>query len=228
MLKNLLKLLFPDTCCGCKSLLVKNERIICTHCRHSLPKTYHHNSPEQNETCQKFYGLLPVEFSCSFLYFTQNNTVKELIHNLKYRNKTAIGKELGILYSMDIKDILSKHKVDSIIPVPLHPKRLKERGYNQVETFAQTIAENCQVAYNPNILYRKIYSKTQTKKSKESRQMDKVNNFAVTHNKEDEGKHYLLIDDVLTTGATLESCGNALLQIPNVKISIITIAYTLS
>lgn len=228
MLKNLLKLLFPDICSGCGSLLIKNERVICTACRHTLPRTYHHQSPEQNEIHKKFYGLLPLEFSCSFLYFTHKNNVKELIHNLKYRNKTAIGKELGMIYSSDIRKVIEKYHVDCIVPVPLHPKRLKERGYNQIETFAKTIAETCKVDYNPTILYRKTYSKTQTKKNKESRQMDKRNVFAVQYNKENEGKHYLLIDDVLTTGATLESCGNALLEIPNTKISILTIAYTLS
>lgn len=228
MLKNLLKLIFPDICTGCNDLLILNEKVFCTKCKHNLPKTFHHINPTQNESIQKFYGILPIEFCCSFLYFTHYNEVKNLIHHLKYKGKTNIGTELALLYSSDISKIISEFNVDCIVPVPLHSKRLRKRGYNQVETFAQTLANQCNIEYNNSILERKVYTQTQTHKNKQDRQLNKKNVFAVNFSSKDDGKHYLIIDDVLTTGATLEACGKALLEIPNSKISIITMAYTLS
>jgi ComF family protein len=210
-----------------KNLLVKNEHLLCFTCRHDLPFTHHHKIPN-NDTIKKFYGLIPLEFGLSMLYFHHGGIVQELIHNLKYRNQQKIGTLLGELYAKDLQNFDPIRSVTEIIPVPLHPKKLKERGYNQVDSFCESIGNQLQIPVNKNLLVRKQYNKTQTKKNREARQQLKQTIFDVNFTEKDENKHFLLVDDVITTGSTLEICAKALLKIPNVKVSILTIAYTQS
>jgi ComF family protein len=227
MLKKLINLLYPKLCYGCDSLLLKNENILCCGCIHDLPITYHHNL-ERNDTTKKFYGIIPLEYGSSMFYFYKDGIIQKLIHNLKYRNKQEIGTYLGKLYAKDLLQINKKHQFTEIIPVPLHQKRLSERGYNQVTTFCEALSSELNIPHNPSILFRNKYSKTQTKKNREKRKEVADSLFDVTFSKQDQGKHFLLIDDVITSGATLEACAKALLKIPNCKVSIVTIAYTLS
>lgn len=225
MLKNLINLVFPKLCMGCNSLLLTNEAIICCQCNHNLPYT-NHFFLKNNDTTKKFYGIIPIEFSASMLYFHQKGIVQSLIHNLKYKNHQEIGTLLGKWYAADLKKVIEIKTVSEIIPVPLHKKRLEERGYNQVTTFCEALSDELQVAYNPSLLYRNRYSKTQTKKDKESRKEITTALFDVDYSESDYNKHFLLVDDVMTSGATIEACAKALLKIPNSKVSIITIAYT--
>ena len=225
MAKYLLNLLFPKLCMGCDSLLLQNEKIICTNCNHHLPYTNHHILAG-NDTTKKFYGIIPVEFSAAMLYFHQKGIVQNLIHNLKYKKHQEIGTLLGKWYAEDLKEIAQKNNFTEIIPVPLHKKRLQERGYNQVTTFCEALSENLHINYNDKLLFRNLYSKTQTKKNKEQRNEVTKSLFDVTFTEADYDKHFLLVDDVITSGATLEACAKALLKIPNAKISIVTIAYT--
>lgn len=227
MLKYLINLLFPKLCPGCNSLLLKNEEIICSECNHNLPFTNHHFL-EDNETAKKFYGIIPIEFSASMLYFHHKGIVQNLIHNLKYKNHQEIGTLLGKRYAKDLESVNQIKTITEIIPVPLHKKRLEERGYNQVTTFCEALSNELKIPYNPNLLYRSRYSKTQTKKDKENRKDIANSLFDVNYTEADHNKHFLLVDDVMTSGATLEACAKALLKIPNCKVSIITIAYTLS
>lgn len=225
MLKNLINLLFPKLCAGCNSLLLQNEVIICTNCRHELPLTQHHLI-HNNYIAKKFYGIIPVEFCSAMLYFHKDGIVQNMIHHLKYKNQPEIGTFLGNWYANDLQVIAKDQKFTTIIPVPLHKKRYRERGYNQVTTFCEALSQNLGIEINDQLLYRKIYSKTQTKKSKEARSEIKNSLFDVTFSSSDCGKHFLLVDDVITSGATLEACAKAILKIPDAKISIITIAYT--
>lgn len=227
MLKNLFKLIFPDLCCGCKNLLLKNEYLLCYKCRHDLPYTYHHKI-SHNDTIKKFYGLIPLEFGLSMLYFHHGGIAQELIHNLKYRNQQNIGSLLGELYAKELQNFKPISTVTEIIPVPLHPKKLKERGYNQVDSFCESIGNQLKIPVNKNLLLRTQYNKTQTKKNREARQQLTQTIFDVNFSAKDENKHFLLVDDVITTGSTLEICAKALLKIPNAKVSILTIAYTQS
>ena len=227
MLKNLLKLIFPKLCYGCSELLLLNEEIICSSCRHNLPLTNHHLN-QNNDTTKKLYGIINLEFGASMLFFHKKGIVQKLIHHLKYKDKVEIGQLLGEWYGNDIKNLESIKTVDYIIPVPLHAKRLRERGYNQVGSFCEALSNSTNIKYNNQLLVRTKYNKTQTKKSKNERQDNVQNIFEVNYNENDFGKHFLLIDDVITSGATLELCAKALLKIPNSKISIITIAYTQS
>ncbi|WP_264566306.1 ComF family protein [Flavobacterium sp. N3904] len=223
MLKSLINLFFPPVCTSCKSFIATNEYVICTVCRHELPLTNHHLDPE-NEAFKKFYGRIPVEHVSALLYFHKKGMVQELIHNLKYKGHEEIGTVLGDWYAEDLKNSDILKQVDVIIPVPLHKKRMKERGYNQVTNFGKALSENFKIPMNNSILIRKVYSKTQSKKNLLGRIEGIETVFDVAFGEEDSNKHFLLIDDVLTTGATLEACSKALLKIPGAKISIVCMA----
>lgn len=223
MLKHLINLFFPRICAGCTTILLTNETVICTSCRHNLPLSNHHLLIE-NEAYKKFYGRVPVEHASAFLYFHKKGIVQELIHNLKYKGHEDIGALLGHWYGQDLKDILKATKPDEIIPVPLHPRKFKERGYNQVTSFGLALSEELEINYNSHLLKRMVYTKTQSKKNLLGRAEGIENLFDVTFTEKDHGKHFLLMDDVITTGSTLEACSRALLKIPNAKISIVCMA----
>lgn len=224
MIRTLLNLLFPKSCSGCKRTLLESEHLVCTHCRHDMPFTQHHLD-ENNETIKKFQGRLPVEHASSVVYFHKEGIVQELIHNLKYRGKEEIGSLIGQWYAQDIKDVEALKTVTEVVPVPLHKKRLRQRGYNQVALFGKALADGLGKDFNSNILLRTTHSKTQTKKDLAARAEIISEAFDINPTDADAGKHFLLVDDVITTGATLEACGKALLKIPGAKVSIVTIAY---
>jgi len=223
MFKNIINLFFPPVCAGCHSFLLSNENVICTLCRHNIPLTNHHLNPE-NEAFKKFYGRIPVEYASALLYFHKKGIVQELIHNLKYKRQEEIGTVLGEWYVEDLKNSTIIQSVDAIIPVPLHKRKLRERGYNQVTNFGLALSKNLNVSYNPNLLVRNIYSKTQSKKTLLNRSDGIDSIFDVAFTEKDHNKHFLLIDDVITTGSTLEACSHALLKIPGAKISIVCMA----
>ena len=223
MLKSIINLFFFFVCAGCHSFLVSNENVICTLCRHNIPLTNHHLNPE-NEAFKKFYGRIPVEHTSSLLYFHKKGIVQELIHNLKYKGQEEIGTVLGEWYADDLKNSNIINSVDEIIPVPFHRRKFKERGYNQVTNFGITLSNGLNISYNPNLLVRNIYSKTQSKKNFLNRSEGIDTIFDVVFTEKDHNKHFLLIDDVLTTGSTLEACSHALLKIPGAKISIVCMA----
>jgi ComF family protein len=223
MLNSLINLFFPPICVSCKSFIGTHENVICTFCRHELPLTNHHLNPE-NDAFKKFYGRIPVEHVSTLLYFHKKGRVQEMIHNLKYKGHEEIGTILGEWCADDIKNIELLKEVNAIIPVPLHKKKLKERGYNQVTYFGKALSEHLKIPLNESILKRNVYSKTQSKKNLLGR-IDGIETvFDVEFCETDTNKHYLLIDDVLTTGATLEACSKALLKIPGTRISIICMA----
>ena len=223
MVKHLINLFFPRICAGCTTILISNETVICTSCRHNIPVTNHYLAIE-NEAYKKFYGRIPVEHVSAFLYFHKKGMVQELIHNLKYKGHEEIGTLLGHWYGAELKQTLLANHPDVIIPVPLHRRKHKERGYNQVTTFGLALSEELAIVYNKDLLVRNVYSKTQSKKNLLGRTEGIENLFDVNFTDQDHGKHFLLIDDVITTGSTLEACSRALLKIPNAKISIVCMA----
>lgn len=188
-----------------------------------MPLTQYHLDPK-NEAVKKFYGKIEIEHASALLYFNKKGIVQELIHNLKYKGHEEIGSVLGNWYVEDLKELTLETPFDFIVPVPLHPKKLKERGYNQVTTFGKTLSQGLNIPYNDSTLYRKIYSKTQSKKNLAGRSDNIENIFDVISTEDFQNKHFLIVDDVLTTGATLEACSRALLKIPGTKISIVCMA----
>ncbi len=223
MFESLINLFFPKVCSGCSSFLLTNENIICTVCRHDIPLTNHHLNPE-NEAYRKFYGRIPIVHASALFYFHKKGIVQELIHNLKYKGHEEIGAILGEWYAEDLKTIALLHTADEIIPVPLHRKKLRERGHNQVTTFGKSLSTSLKIDYNDSLLKRNVYSKTQSKKNLLGRMEGIETIFDVTFTEKDHNKHFLLIDDVITTGATLEACSRALLKIPGAKISVACMA----
>ncbi|WP_180908655.1 ComF family protein [Flavobacterium salmonis] len=200
-----------------------NEIVLCTNCRHEMPLTQYYLD-SNNEAVKKFYGKIEIEHASAFLYFNKKGMVQELIHNLKYKGNEEIGTVLGNWYVEDLKNIQLKTPFSAVIPVPLHQKKFRERGYNQVTTFGNTLAKGLNIGYDDTILFRKKYSKTQSKKNLLGRSEGIENVFDVNYSEQNRNKHFLLVDDVLTTGATLEACSRALLKIPGVKISIVCMA----
>lgn len=223
MFQSIINLFFPKVCSGCNSFLLANEKVICTVCRHDIPLTNHHLIAD-NDAFKKFYGRIPIHHASALFYFHKKGIVQQLIHNLKYKGHEEIGTILGEWYAEDLRTIDLLQSVDQIIPVPLHRRKLKERGYNQVTAFSKALSLSLKVEYNNTLLVRTIYSKTQSKKNLLGRTEGIESIFDVYFTEKDHNKHFLLIDDVITTGSTLEACSRALLKVPGARISIVCMA----
>jgi ComF family protein len=224
MLNDFLSLLFPKVCAACGKSLFKREESVCTYCLYHLPWTNFHLQ-EDNPVIKLFWGRANI-FSASSLYsFSKGSKVQHLIHQLKYRGKKEIGVSLGKYYGRELKTSSLFSPVNLVIPVPLHRKKLKKRGYNQSETFAEGIAESMKIENGNNLLTRTHASETQTRKSRFARWENVEEVFKVVSPEKIHGRHILLVDDVVTTGSTLEACANKILEVPDTKVSVATIAY---
>lgn len=219
-----LNLFFPDNCSACGNPLVAQEKVICMSCLFKLPKTNFHLQDE-NPISRIFWGRVRLETATSFLFFNKGGNVQELIHQLKYRGKKNVGRFLGKSFGTDLSKSQLFNSVDCIVPVPLHPKKEKKRGFNQSLVISEGISEAIQKPVLNDNLIRLVHTSTQTKKSRYSRWENVKDVFGITSPDLLEKKHVLLVDDVLTTGATLESCAQKILQIEGAKVSIATLAY---
>ncbi|WP_308991439.1 phosphoribosyltransferase family protein [Mariniflexile litorale] len=223
MLKPIIDLLFPKVCYACLNLLNDNEDTICVNCRHDLPVTNFHL--DNDDTVKKvLYGRANIENATALFRFEKKGLVQQLIHGLKYKGYETIGYSLGNWLGGELKTLDNYKTVDVVIPVPLHKKKLIKRGYNQVEKFGQQIAEALEVDYKDDILIKVTNTSSQTIKNRLSRWNDTNELFAIKNLDAIENKHILLVDDIITTGATLEACINVLNNAKNIKISIATIA----
>ncbi len=225
MFHDFLNLLYPKLCYSCESTLKTNENILCTSCLHELPIADHHLEKD-NPVEKIFYGRIPVENATSLLLFEKKGMVQKLIHNLKYRGHKEIGPFLGTWLGSELKEIPAWQKITMVIPVPLHRKKLRIRGYNQVAGFGEEIAKALEVPYREDHLLKITATKTQTIKKRLARWGTIDETFVINDPGALENAHVLLVDDLVTTGATLEACAHKLLQIPNLKISIATMAVT--
>ena len=225
LLLDVLHLFFPNICITCDAKLLQSEKIICTLCRHDLPIICY-KSYKDNKITKAFYGRIPIEKAMAFLFYRKDGKTKQLIHALKYKGNQKVGAFIGDWFGYLLKKSNEFKDIDCIIPVPLHPKKFRKRGYNQLTTFGFRLSEHLEKPYVENILIRTSASKTQTFKQRFERFSNNATKFNVTNLSSLKNKHVLLIDDVITTGATLEACCNELLTAENVKISIVTMAYT--
>lgn len=222
-LHSILNLFYPRVCAACGESLLKDEETVCLKCRYLLPKTGYELNPD-NPLAQTFYGRVKFHAVTACFFFAKSGKVQHLIHELKYKGNKEAGVFLGQQLGDTIKDAPLFQGIDYLIPVPLHPKREKQRGYNQSLMIAKGINEVTGIPIGDKYLIRAVNTATQTKKSAEERYKNVKDIFEVRFPEELEGKHVLLIDDVLTTGATLESCAHQLETIPGITISAATAA----
>lgn len=217
-------LFFPQLCSGCGKNLFKNESVICTDCIYNLPYTNYHLDAE-NQVAKQFWGRVPFNSAGAFLHFLKGSRVQNLMHQLKYNNKPEVAFKLGEMYGTQVASSAPFKGIDVIIPVPLHPAKQKKRGYNQSEYLAQGLSHSLNIQVNRN-LYRNVFTETQTRKSRFVRSENMKDVFVVSEQQDLENTHVLLVDDVVTTGATLEACALELLKIKGLELSIATIAFT--
>lgn len=223
-LRDFFSLLFPPLCTGCNRSLYAHENLICSYCWYNLPVTNFHLD-EENAAAKQLWGRVKLERAASYLYFVKHSSVQQIMHHLKYFSKPEIGILLGEQYGL----LLLKsdfNSVDVIIPVPLHPKKLRKRGYNQSEYFGKGLSKSMNAPLLTENMFRHSLAESQTTKKRYERYENMQSIFNVKDPKALENKHILLVDDVLTTGATIEACANTLLQVPGVKVSVATLAYT--
>lgn len=211
MLNDFFNLIFPKLCYACNKPLLKSEEVICLSCSFNLPQTNYHLDAD-NPLNKIFWGRIDVQFVCAFLTFKKGNSVQKLLHKLKYKNAPEVGAKIGQLYGLELKKAEWFKEVDIILPVPLHKKKLKKRGYNQSQYFAEGISETTVVPVDSVSFVRNIYTDSQTKKSRYSRWQNVEDIFSVENEEVLKGKTVLLVDDVITTGATIEACTVSLLK----------------
>lgn len=224
-LNDLLGLIYPNICRVCGKSLFRHEKILCMKCFHHLPSARFKND-RNNPAAQVFWGRVPFQFVITALLYNKGNAVQKLVHELKYRSSRETGIFLGEILGKEIAQKVPDAVIECIMPVPLHPKKQKKRGYNQSELLARGMSGILDIPVDISHLYRREFSSTQTRKSKYQRWQNVENIFAVKKAEELQGRNILLVDDVITTGATLEACARQLLQIEGLKLSVGAVAFT--
>lgn len=225
MLSDLLSLIFPRYCYACLTALVRGERYVCTECRIKLPYTNLHAHPDSsNMVSRRFWGKVPVKHVLPYLYFRRAGRVQRLLHQLKYKGAEELGEAMGNWYGSELQGHGYDQHFDLILPVPLHPRKRRQRGYNQAESFARGLAGQLEVPLNSHLLVREKHSATQTQKSREERWQNVEGMFRVRDKAPLLDQRILLADDVITTGSTVEACAAVLLQAGCREISVAAIA----
>lgn len=210
-------------CAACEERKPIEESCMCMNCYHGMaPSSYHETT--ENKVKDRFFGRLDLEYAVAYFNFNKKTALQHLIHKLKYENSPEIGKELGRDYGRLFKEAQALTDIDYIIPVPLHPKKKRIRGYNQATMFGQGLAESLGTICSDTHLVRTVHTQTQTKKSREDRFANVQHAFQVNKIEELEHKHLLLVDDVITTGATMEACALHLQNIEGIRLSVAAIA----
>ena len=223
ILNDVSNILLPRLCFGCNARLYRGEVILCTSCRHQLPLT-EHTFNEENSVDRIFYGRINIKKAASFLFLTERGIVKNLIHYLKYRNQEKIGAFLGDWFGQLLMQDGDLAHIDYVIPVPLHKRKLQQRGYNQVALFAQRLAYHIDATYRDDILVKTANTRTQTKKNRLGRWYDNRSLYELRNPEELIHKNILLVDDVITTGATMEICAQNFIAIEGATIYVVSMA----
>lgn len=223
MLKDLLRILFPDLCIHCGTPLVGDEKYLCTHCLTEIAWTHQAAIPN-NETELRLAGRIPCQAAATLMTFKKGSVAQSIVHHIKYHSITSLGIQYGRLLGKELKSSGRFNHLDYIVPVPLHWLRKMRRGYNQSELISKGIAQELGIPVVKRNLRRKKYTQTQTHKSRDERQRNMQAVFTVRNPELFQNKHILLVDDIITTGATTESCYQTLQSIANFRISVTALA----
>jgi ComF family protein len=221
---SLLHFIFPHICAGCGTDVIDPHQIICIHCHDALPQTSFHlhgNNPVE----RIFWGRIPVTFATAQYYFTKDSLVERLMYHFKYRGNKELGLFLGKLMGHQLKESNRFSYLDALVPLPLFPSKERKRGYNQAAILCDGISEILEIPVLKNAVIRTTYTDSQTKKSRVERWQNMEGRFQLNDETSIREKHLLLVDDVITTGATLEACGQELLKGEDTKLSIATFCY---
>jgi len=219
-----LHLFYPHVCTGCGSDLLEEDNLLCLRCINDLPDTNFANMPN-NPVEKYFWGRLTLTAAYSQFYFSKEFLIQHLIHQLKYKGDTEIGFYLGELMGRSILQSDRFNSIHALIPLPLYADKERKRGYNQAAIICNGMSSVMNVPVLNGAVIRQHATETQTRKHRTERWENVKGSFKIVKENEVKNKHLLLVDDVVTTGATLEACGNIILQVPNVKLSIATLAY---
>lgn len=220
-------LFYPKVCDTCGKSLMHQEEILCTECLVNIPKTaYHHD--KENELAEIFWGRVKLENVTALIHFVKGSKYRKLIHKLKYKNRPEIGVYMGRELGAELNESEDFSKIDFIVPVPLHPDRQKQRGYNQAEMIANGISEVTEIPVDADNLYRAVSTSTQTKKGRYERWENVSGIFQMRDKDIFRNKHILLVDDVITTGSTIEAAAQGILTAENSKVSIASIGVATS
>lgn len=222
-INDFMSLIYPRRCEACGNVMGGSETFICTFCRASLPRSNYHLNPANNEISRLLAGRVPVKFAAAYYLFEKGGRVQNMLHALKYAEQKTLGYHIGSLCAEEYRERLKDMEV--VIPVPLHPKKLKKRGYNQSEFFARGLAVGIEKQVDVDSLQRVVDTTTQTRKSKFQRWENVEGIFKLQDPEILKGRHVLLVDDVITTGATIEAAWLALRNVPGVSISVLSIAF---
>jgi ComF family protein len=220
--QSLINLLFPPLCTCCNRCVHDSDVVICLECQNALPRTREY--AKDNVIEKRLWGKFLFERCWAFLYFEKGNSTQTLLHELKYKNRPQIGTFLAKMAASELVSFPDFNDVDVIVPVPLHPSKLRKRGYNQSSFIVQGLSSITNKPIDDASLIRTIANTTQTRKSVFDRHLNTKGVFQVAEQQALVGKHVLLVDDVLTTGATMEACASTLAQIPQIRISIFCLA----
>ncbi|MCU0375083.1 MAG: ComF family protein [Chitinophagaceae bacterium] len=223
LLNEIKRYFIPFICISCGAELYQKSHFFCRKCLATLPKTGYEK--QEDNACNKlFSGRLPVKQAFALLFFAKKGQVQEILHEIKYKNNRKLGAYMGYLMGKALLDNPLYNDIDVIIPLPLNRKKLKQRGYNQSSLLCYGIASVLHKPVEEIAVVRSVYTQTQTRKNRIQRWLNVEQVFDLENAKHLEGKHALLVDDVITTGATMEACGNVLLSIPGLRLSIASLA----
>lgn len=217
-------MVFPRVCPLCGNVLVENEKMICSRCLTDLPQTHFRNM-QDNPVARMFWGRVPFSAATSYLFFEKGNKARKMIHEIKYHDNKELGYEAGQLTGHYLLSTEAFMDIDIIVPVPLHKRKHKIRGYNQSEWIGKGVSEVLTKPIDCDNLYRKVFNPSQTRQNRYSRWKNVEGIFDLRDPGRFAGKHLLLLDDVITTGSTIEACSLALRKAPGARISIVSLAF---